>query len=115
MEDHFSPLVNRLNSLWKGPDFSDFFEKYSKRAPLKIKKNATIFYEGDLPEKIYFVKKGYVKLYRMAESGRDAAIYLYGPGSILGLRAVTSRDGILRHSAEALTDCEVVWIPKKTI
>jgi CRP/FNR family transcriptional regulator len=48
----------------------------------------------------------------MSESGRDAAIYLYGPGSILGLRAITSKDGILRHSAEALTDCEIAWIAR---
>ena len=112
MEDKTSPLAARLNSLWRGADFFAFFDKYSKRAPLKIKKGGTIFYEGDLSGKIYCVKKGYVKLFRMSEGGRDAAIYLYGPGSILGLRAITSKDGILRHSAEALTDCEIVWMAR---
>lgn len=112
MPESTSSLSRRLSTLWKKPDFTAFFSQYSKRKPLKIKKGGTIFYEGDLSEKIYCVIKGYVKLYRLSESGRDAAIYLYGPGSILGLRSITSEDGILRHSAEALTDCEISSISK---
>lgn len=107
MAESKTQLSKRLNNLWQGPDFFSFFEKYSKRPARRYKKDSTIFYEGDFSGKIYFIKSGFVKLYRMSENGRDAVIYLYGPGSILGLRALTAKDGILRHSADTLTECEI--------
>lgn len=107
-----SPLSVRLNKLWAKPDFSAFFGKYATRKPLKIKKGGNIFYQGDQPGKIFFIKKGYVKMFRVAESGRDSIIYLYGPGSILGIRALTSQDESLKHDAEALTDVEIVTIAR---
>lgn len=105
-----SSLAARLNTIWKSPDFPSFFEKFSKRAPHKVKKGSIIFYEGDQPNKIYFIKNGFVKMYRVAENGRDSIIYLYGPGSILGVRALTSKDEALKHDAEALTDVEIMTI-----
>mgnify|MGYP003395109956 FL=1 len=50
------PLQKRLDNLWQSPDFYSFFEKYAKRPPIKVKKNTVIFFEGDQPDKIYFVK-----------------------------------------------------------
>ena len=108
-----SPLSIRLHKLWEKPDFSTFFEKYAKRKPLKIKRGGNIFYEGDQPYKIFYIKKGFVKMSRVAESGRDSIIYLYGPGSLLGVRALTSQDEALKHDAEALTDTEIVTIPRE--
>lgn len=107
MAEETTHLSARLHALWQGPDFFSFFEKYAKRPARKYKKGATIFYEGDFSDKVYFIKSGFVKLYRASDSGRDAVIYLYGPGSILGLRALTAKDGILRHSADTLTECEI--------
>lgn len=107
MAENSSQLSARLHSLWREPDFFSFFEKYSKRPARKYKKGSALFYEGDIPNKIYFIKKGYVKLFRISEKGRDAAIYLYGPGSILGVRAIVSKEGVFRYSTEALTDCAI--------
>lgn len=106
-------LKTRLEKIWEKPDFASFFEKYSKRPAIKIKKDSTIFYEGDTPDKVYFVKSGFVKLYRVSENGRDSIIYLYGPGSILGVRALTSQDEILRHNADSLTDVEIITLSRE--
>jgi CRP-like cAMP-binding protein len=103
-------LASRLSKIWLPPDFSSFFKKYANRPPLKIRAGQTFLYEGDEPEKIYFIKRGFVKLYRMSPEGRSTIIYLYGPGSMLGLRALTSSDKKLRHTAQALTDAEIVTI-----
>lgn len=107
MAENSSQLSARLHSLWREPNFFSFFEKYTNRPARKYKKGSALFYEGDIPNKIYFIKKGYVKLFRMSEKGRDAAIYLYGPGSILGVRAIVSKEGVFRYSTETLTDCEI--------
>ena len=102
--------MKRLENIWLPPDFSAFFKKFSKRPPFSVKAGKTIFYEGDEPGKIYFVKKGFVKMYRMSAEGRSTIIYLYGPGSILAVRALTNSDKRLKHTAEAITDVEIITI-----
>lgn len=106
-------LRTRIEHIWKTPDFASFFTQYVNRSPLRIKKGNIIFYEGDQPDRLYFIKKGFVKMYHMSEEGRDTIIYLYGPGSIMGVRALTSEDQQLRHNAEAITDAEIITIPRK--
>lgn len=113
MQDPEQKLKERLEKIWKAPDFTSFFQKYAKRPPLNIKKGNIIFYQGDQPDRIYFIKEGFVKLYRMSEEGRDSVIYLYGPGSILGVRALTSQDERLRHSAEAITDVKIITMSRR--
>ncbi len=103
-------LRNRLDNFWETPDFSSFFTKFTKQKPRKIKKGNTIFYQGDETNRLTYIKKGFVKLYQTAEDGREPVVYLYGPQSILGLRALTSEDHAYWHSSEALTDCEVITI-----
>lgn len=105
-------IASRLAKIWATPDFTSFFALFSKRPPLKIKKGQIIFYEGDQPDKLYFIKDGYVKLYHPSEEGRDAIIYLYGPGTMLGVRALTSEDRSLKHNAEAITNVEIITIPR---
>lgn len=106
-------LADRLTNIWDPPNFTAFFKKYATRAPLLIKKGNNIFYEGDQPDRIYFIKEGYVKLSHLSEEGKDTIIYLYGPGSVLGVRALTSRDQRLKHSAEVLTDVKIVTLPRQ--
>lgn len=106
-------LEKRLQNLWQKPDFYEFFGKFVHRTPLKIKKGTIIFFEGDQPNKIYFVKKGFVKMYRSTDGSKDSIVYLYGPGNILGIRALTSKDEVLKHSAESLTDCEILTLSRE--
>ncbi len=110
MEPSNNNLRKRLDKIWEEPDFASFFKKFSKRPTLKIKKGGIVFYEGDTPGKLYFINSGFVKLYRSSPDGRSTIIYLYGPGSMLALRALTSRDKELKHTAEAMTEVEIVTI-----
>lgn len=103
-------LTKRLQKIWETPDFSSFFKAYASAIPLIVKKGNTFLYAGDEPQKLHLIEEGFVKLYRMSPEGRDTIIYLYGPGSILGVRAFMSQDKRLRHSAETLTDCKLVAI-----
>ncbi|HVZ11809.1 MAG TPA: Crp/Fnr family transcriptional regulator [Patescibacteria group bacterium] len=107
-------FMSRLDKIWLPPDFTSFFKKYSGgKQPILVKSGKTVFYEGDEPRKIYFIKKGFVKMYRMSPEGRSTIIYLYGPGSILAVRALTNEDKQLKHTAEAITDVEIVTISEK--
>lgn len=106
-----SKLQQRLDAAWETPDFNSFFKELIKRPVRKIKKGDTLFYQGDETNKLTYIKSGYVKLFQTAEDGREPVAYLYGPPTILGLRALTSKDHTYWHSSEALTDCEVISVP----
>lgn len=101
-------LLKRLENIWETPDFNTFFKNYAKKSPRKVKKGDTLFYQGDETGKVFFLKKGFVKLFQMSEDGHEPVNYLYGPESLLGLRALTAHDPSHWHTCEALTDCEVV-------
>ncbi len=106
-------LKKRFSRIWESPDFLPLISKFKDRPTLQIKKGNVVFYEGDEPGKLYFIKKGFVKMYRMSPEGRSTVIYLSGPGSLLGVRALTFPDKRLKHTAETLTDVEIVTIPEK--
>jgi CRP/FNR family transcriptional regulator, cyclic AMP receptor protein len=106
-------LRKRLDKIWEAPNFTSFFNKYTTRSPMLIKAGRTVFFEEDEPGRIYFIKKGFIKLFRTSPEGRSTTIYLYGPGSILALRALTSKDKKLKHTAEAMTDAEILTITEK--
>lgn len=113
MTEDPAKIKKRLDSIWESPNFASFFESYSKRTPINIKKGSIIFYEGDQPDRLYFLKEGFIKMYHSSEEGRDAIIYLFGPGSLLGVRALTSEDRALRHNAEAITDAKIISISRR--
>ncbi len=106
-------LQNRLSSLWQPPNFIAFFEKSFKRPPHLIKKGTIILNEGDHLDRLYCIKEGFVKLYRLSSEGRETTTYLFGPGNVLGLRALTSRGGCTKHTVEALTNVKILTMPKQ--
>lgn len=106
-----SKLQQRLDAVWDKPDFNSFFKELVKRPIRKIKKGDTLFYQGDETNKLTYIKSGYVKLFQTAEDGHEPVVYLYGPHTILGLRALTPKDHTYWHSSEALTDCEIISVP----
>lgn len=101
-------IRSKLDHVWEKPDFDSFFSQFSTKKPLKIKKGNTVFYEGEETGKVFYLKSGFVKLFQSAEDGHEPVVYLYGPGSLLGLRALTAKDDIHWHTCETLTDCEVI-------
>lgn len=106
-------LRERLSNIWQAPDFTEFFQEFSKKGPINIKKGTILFNEGQTLDNLYFIKEGFVKLYRLSDEGREAIIYLYGPGQILGIRALTSEDESAKHYAEAITNLKILTISRK--
>lgn len=106
-------LQDRLNKLWEKPDFVSFFEKIIKKQPHFIKKGTVLFNEGDQTGRLFFIKEGFVKMYRLSRDGKETTVYLYGPGTLLGVRALTSKDEAHKHTTEALTNLKMVTISRK--
>ena len=105
-------LKKRLEKIWGQANFETFFQHIVKRPVIAVKKGTTIFNEGDQLSKLYFIKEGLVKLYRLSEKGKESTIYLFGPGHILGIRALLSEDECAKHHAQAMTDLTMITISR---
>lgn len=106
-------LKDRLDHLWAPSDFDGLFGQFSTRPVVFIKQKTILFNDGQPLDRLFYIKEGFVKLYRLSENGKESTIYLYGPDNILGIRALTSEDGCAKHFAESLTDLKVITLEKK--
>lgn len=109
ISDEFKKQIEKI---WQQPDFSLLFKEHKKTSH-KIRKDTIIFNEGDPLGRLYLIIDGFVKLYRLSPEGKETTIYLYGPGEVLGVRALLSEDECAKHNAEALTDVKVLTISRK--
>lgn len=50
----------------------------------QIGKKQPVYLEGDISEKLYFLKEGRVKITRVDESGKEITLTLLEPGEIFG-------------------------------
>lgn len=97
-------LQKRLDHIWEPPDLFTFFKTHAKNPPKKIKKGTVLFNPGDPLLGVYFIQEGFIKLYEVSEEGKETIIYLTGPGNLLSLRAIISKDQTAHQFTEAITD-----------
>lgn len=57
-------LRKRLAQIWQAPNFPEFFEKVSNNPPRLVKKGTVLFNDDEPLNKLYFIKEGFIKLYR---------------------------------------------------
>ncbi len=54
-----------------------FFRKYQL---VHFKKRQTLLRAGDTPSGVYYVERGFVRLYSVSESGKELTLVIYKPG-----------------------------------
>ncbi len=76
-----------------------------------IKAGEYIFKTGDLPEFMYLIYKGQMKIFFNSIDGEEQIFYIYTDGDFVGgLNLLV--DEPYRYIGQALTDCKVVAIPR---
>lgn len=100
-------LRSRLTKIWEPPNLYAFFKKYAKRPPRIIKKGTVLFNPGDPLQGVYFIEEGFIKLYEVSEGGKETIIYLTGPGNMLSLRAIISKEQTAHQYTEAITEVKL--------
>lgn len=84
-----------------------FFSKYRR---LEYKKGQTILRSDDNPSGIYYVSKGYVRLFSISESGQELTLIIIKQGDIFPIRwAITGQRH--RYYFEAITPIELYKAP----
>lgn len=76
------------------------------------KKKQTIYSEGNRPNRLYYVLKGKVKIYKTNDDGKDLIIDLCGTGDYIGYIALLEGT-VYKDTAEALEETELAIIPKE--
>ena len=74
----------------------------------------TVFLQGEPAEQVFIVLEGWVKLFRITPSGTEAVVGVFTQGHSFAEAAVFS--GVpYPVAAEAVTDCQLLAIPARTI
>lgn len=101
--------MNRLITLNGGKDYLDTLKE--SRTENNYKKKQIIYTEGNLPSKLFYLRKGKVKTYKRNPDGKELVIGLYNQGDFFGyLPLLEGRN--YRESAEAMEDATVAVIPR---
>jgi CRP/FNR family transcriptional regulator, cyclic AMP receptor protein len=74
------------------------------------RKKQTIYFEGNHPQKLFFIKHGKVKTFISNEEGKGLTIGLYATGDFFGYTALLE-GGTYKETAEAMDDSVVAEIP----
>ena len=117
--DRISPMADseKKEYLRQTPVFSGLSdEELDQMAPLviqrRLKKNTVVFHEGDPGSAFYLVKKGRVKVYKVARDGREQVLSIMGDGQIFG--DVPAFDGgPYPATAAAMVDSEILLIRRE--
>lgn len=91
-------------------DFSleQFFNQFDS---LKFRKRETILQAEETPTSVYYVKNGYIRVYRVSEDGEELTLVILKPGDLFPF--VWSTTDLPNHYyLEALTIVEVLKVPK---
>lgn len=78
-----------------------------------VKKGGLLFSEGKVPQGVYLLRSGKVKLFTTDAQGREQIVHLAKPGDLMGYRAVLGSD-CLSCSASAFENAETWLVPKAT-
>ncbi len=78
----------------------------------RYKKGQALFHMGTRPLGVFCVNHGRIKVYRQGLDGRQQIIKVSAAGDLLGYKALISEHQYV-HTAEALEDCVVCFVPKE--
>jgi CRP-like cAMP-binding protein len=77
------------------------------------KKGQNVFLQGNYPHGVFCIQSGKVKLHNLGEEGKEQILRFYGPGNIIGYRAIVSGENYFSN-ATAIEDSQICFIAKST-
>lgn len=78
---------------------------------ISYKKNELIYRAGEESDSLYIINKGNVRIYRLAESGKEQLVRILKPGDFTGEMAIFS-ESIHDSYAEAIVDTKICLIKR---
>src|SRR5665213_1498338 len=88
-------------------------ELFPRASVRRYDKNQIICYNGDSPQHIFFVLKGYVRYYDIDEEGNEKILHINGPQNIFPMLYAFGVNSEVNGFYSSIDDVEVVAIPLK--
>lgn len=76
------------------------------------KKKQTIYTEGNHPSRLFYIRKGKVKIFKSNTDGKELTVGLFSEGDFLGYTALLEGT-VYKDTAEAIDDTEIAIIPRE--
>jgi CRP-like cAMP-binding protein/CheY-like chemotaxis protein len=76
-----------------------------------VKKKAELFFEGDMPLSVYFIKSGSIKIFQSHPDGKELITNVYHTNDFFGFEPILEGNNY-QQSAVAMVDSEIITIPK---
>lgn len=116
--EHHLEIEHNFQSIFCEKSFKETlpekdFQKYiESKTPITINKGNLVFKEGKMPEGVFFIEKGAVKLHKMGFNRKEQILRFAKKGDLIGYRSLLSEEEY-GASAEAMTLVQVNFIPTK--
>jgi len=81
------------------------------KVDLFVKRKQNIFVQGNVPQYVYIIRKGKVKVYILGENGKEQIVRVAKEGDTIGYRSLLNK-GKYFATAIAMTDCELCAVTK---
>ncbi|MEX2028000.1 MAG: Crp/Fnr family transcriptional regulator [Candidatus Curtissbacteria bacterium] len=85
---------------------------FSKFRLLHFKKGEAILRPGDVPGGVFYLKKGYVRLYSVSKNGEELTLIIFKPGDLFPITWAIN-DTLNLYFLEAMTVVEVRKAPRE--
>jgi CRP/FNR family transcriptional regulator len=82
-------------------------------SPRHFAKKESVFREGERADGFFVVAQGRVKVFKLSVDGKEQVLHLIGPGQSFA-EATIFEGGTYPAHAEALEDCDLVFLPKRS-
>lgn len=79
----------------------------------KYKKGSILFFEGDIGEEFFLIKKGVIKIYRI-DNSKEIILSLFREGEFFGEMALVHKGDTRSATAEAIEDTELFTLSRTT-
>ena len=113
LKEELSPGLEGLQYLMQSSFGKDVLQSFTEDRNInRYKRKETIYSEGNHPNRLYFVLKGKVKVYKRNEDGKELVTDLYSPGEFLGYVALIEGT-VYQDTAEAMEEAELAIIPRE--
>jgi CRP/FNR family transcriptional regulator, cyclic AMP receptor protein len=88
--------------------FDSFFVQFS---PKTIKKRSNILNIGEIPNEVYYLKKGFARAYAVSSDGQELTMVIFQPGDFFPLIS-TIKPQRMEYYTESITEVDLIAVPR---
>lgn len=87
--------------------------RFCSKYPLRhFKKGRPLLYQGEIPQSVFFIKTGVVKLYNITPAGEEKTVGYESIDGLLPIEWLFGRSPVALYYYDTFTDCQIHNVPK---